>query len=942
MMAFDGTLVRRIEAAVNTIAEAVATAEACHRRRGEQIERDLNAELLEIRMRADEALARARQAHEQEMAQVEHDIRRVEEGAGLWAAPWESPVWSGFSLAPAPPSVVRLGTLTVAGATTRFTTPALLPFTAGRNLVIKASGEAKARAAGAVQSLVLRLLVTVPPAKLRLLLIDPVGLGQNVAAFMPLSDVLEELVTSKAWTEPGDIEKRLADLSSHMEMVIQKYLRNRYPDMEVYNQQAEEVAEPYRLLVIMNFPANFTDQSARRLISIATNGPRCGVFTLVTVDTEQPHPYGFNLEDLERTATVVAWDGGRFVWQEPEFERHLLELDSPPSTERFEALVRAVGAAAKEASKVELPFAKIAPREESWWAADTVGGLVTPIGRAGAHNVLRFELGQGTAVHALMAGRPGSGKSTLMHILIMGFALTYPPQELELYLVDFKKGVEFKDYVPASGATTPLPHARVIAVESEREFGVSCLEALNSELARRGELFRQSGCNDFPEYRQKTKAILPRILLLVDEFQEFFTEDDGLAHHAALLLDRLARQGRGFGIHMVLGSQTLAGAFTLARSTLDLMAVRIALQCSEADSRVILAEDNPQARLLSRPGEAIYNTAGGLEESNILFQIAWLDDGQKTDLLRRLHTLAEQKAVVGRSPVIFEGSRPAQLGENQLLESSLAAATWPRRGRATAAWLGQPVAIKDPTSALFSANSGRHLLVVGRDEGAAIGMVAAAIIGLAAQLSPAEASFYLIDCSTADSEWAYVPEAIAKELPHTVQVIQRRKVCEAIQAITKIIEERQDSPNGPTVYLIGFGMHRVRELREDNDGFESEGANTAPSLVRQLLQILKDGPERGVHVLAWWDSYASLCRIGRRAVSEFGIRVVLPMGADDSSALLDGPDAARLGPNRALLWDEERVSVLEKFIPYGVPPREWLARTSERLRARGARRDTGT
>ena len=87
-------------------------------------------------------------------------------------------------------------------------------------------------------------------------------------------------------------------------------------------------------------------------------------------------------------------------------------------------------------------------------------------------------------------------------------------------------------------------------------------------------------------------------MLLVDEFQEFFTFDDKVAEEAKLLLDRLVRQGRAFGIHVMLGSQTLAGTYTLARSTISQMAVRIALQCEEADSRIILSDDNPAGRLL--------------------------------------------------------------------------------------------------------------------------------------------------------------------------------------------------------------------------------------------------------------------------------------------------------------------------------------------------------
>src|SRR5262249_47128161 len=149
-----------------------------------------------------------------------------------------------------------------------------------------------------------------------------------------------------------------------------------------------------------------------------------------------------------------------------------------------------------------------------------------------------------------------------------------------------------------------LPHARVVAVESEREFGLSVLQRLDAELRERGEKFRTTGSQDLSGYRQVAGGTpLPRVLLIVDGFPGFFVEEDRIAQEAALLLDRLVRQGRAFGLHVLLGSQTLGGAYSLARSTIDQMAVRNALQCSEADAHLILSEDNSAARLLSRPGE---------------------------------------------------------------------------------------------------------------------------------------------------------------------------------------------------------------------------------------------------------------------------------------------------------------------------------------------------
>ncbi len=262
-----------------------------------------------------------------------------------------------------------------------------------------------------------------------------------------------------------------------------------------------------------------------------------------------------------------------------------------------------------------------------------------PLGRAGATKLQALKLGEGTAQHVLIAGKTGSGKSTLLHALITNVALTYSPDQIELYLIDFKKGVEFKTY-----ATYQLPHARVIAIESEREFGLSVLEKLDAELRRRGDLYRDAGRKTWPAIVPwPARNALPRILLIIDEFQEFFTEDDKLAQDAALLLDRLVRQGRAFGMHVLLGSQTLGGAYSLARSTIGQMAVRIALQCSEADANLILSEDNSAARLLSRPGEAIYNDANGLVQGNHPFQIVWLSEERRERYLKELQQMAEHK-----------------------------------------------------------------------------------------------------------------------------------------------------------------------------------------------------------------------------------------------------------------------------------------------------------
>src|SRR5439155_27010398 len=152
---------------------------------------------------------------------------------------------------------------------------------------------------------------------------------------------------------------------------------------------------------------------------------------------------------------------------------------------------------------------------------------------------------------------------------------------------------------------------------------------------------------------------LPRSLLLIDEFQEFFVEDDKISQTASLLLDRLVCQGRAFGIHVLLGSQTLGGAYTVARTTLGQMVVRIALQCNEADAYLIMDDNNPAPRLLSRPGEGIYNDAAGAVEGNSPFQAVWLPDQERDKWLEKVREFADQQHDQHPRPIVFEGNAPA-------------------------------------------------------------------------------------------------------------------------------------------------------------------------------------------------------------------------------------------------------------------------------------------
>jgi DNA segregation ATPase FtsK/SpoIIIE, S-DNA-T family len=799
--------------------------------------------------------------------------------------------------------------------------PILLTLPRRGCLLLETGSEGRGPAVELLTIVMARLLTGLPAGRVYLTIIDPVGLGQNFAGFMHAADYDEKLVGRRIWTEADQIQKILTELTSHMETVIQKYLRNEYETIDAYNAQAGELAEPYRFVVITDFPANINDESARRLTSILNSGPRCGVFTLIARDVRQISPPGFDIDDLAGRSLHMIYQNGEWVFGDPVLRHFSFVPDRAPDQDALTTMMHTAGRAAQESSRVEVPFETISPPMDKLGKLDSAGELRIAVGRVGAKRLQYLTLGRGVAQHVLIAGKTGSGKSTLLHVMITNLCLWYRPDQVELYLIDFKRGVEFKTY-----QTHHVPHIRALAIESDREFGLSILQRLNEEMGRRGELFRQCNVQDLAGYRQATGRTMPRTVLIVDEFQVFFSEDDKLAQDAAGLLEHLVRQGRAFGLHVILGSQTLGGATGLGRSTMGQMAVRIALQCSESDSQLILDDTNLAARLLSRPGEAIYNDAGGQIAGNSPFQTAWLPESRRDEHLSRL-TGAYPVVEAGEEAIIFEGNQPADIVDNRLLAGCLQSPPSPSAAATPSIWLGEPVTIKFPTAAMFRRQSGANLLILGQRDDAALALLSSSLVSLAAQLSPAEASFVVLDGSPANSEYSGVLERLLSILPHPSRRIAWREAGQAVHELRLAVEERGKAieKNYPAIFLLIYGLQRYSVLRRRDDDF-SLGLDAAEELRpdRDFAELLRDGPPMGVHAAIWADTLMTAERTFNRAtMREFGYQVLFQMSAGDSSHLIDLPAANKLGSYRAIFHSPEE-GIIEKFRPYALPDKAWL------------------
>ncbi|MBA2482307.1 MAG: hypothetical protein H0V44_16715, partial [Planctomycetes bacterium] len=692
--------------------------------------------------------------------------------------------------------------------------PVALGLPSPSSLLVRAGAGCRHEALRLANQIVLRSLASFPPGRLRLTLIDPVGLGDSFAGLLDMADHDEALLGGGILNDATRIERGLEDLIAHLEMVIQKHLRGRYATIDDYNREAGEMQEALRLVVVADFPASFSERAIEHLSVLIRSGARCGVHVVVLHDDRKPLPGPLDLAWFRQSGLILREVQGRLAIDRDPLHAWTFVPEPPPSTELATRLIGEIGKLALGAKRIEVPFTSVAPSPDAVWSLSAASHLSIPIGKRGADRLQHFELGRGTCQHALIGGRTGSGKSTLFHVLVTSAALWYSPRELEFHLIDFKKGVEFKAF-----AAHHLPHARVIAIESDREFGLSVLRHLDQELTRRGDSFRRAGAQDLAAHRKAGGEYLPRILLLIDEFQEFFTEDDAIARDAALLLDRFVRQGRAFGVHVVLGSQTLGGSYALAKSSLGQMGVRIALPCNENDAHLLLHEDNDAARLLTRPGDGIYNDRAGLVEGNSPFQVCWLSEELEAAQLDHVAGRAQAEGwKPQRPPVIFEGNGPSNLEEELDLAALLARPHVAEDARMRAA-IGQSSSLKGAAEATFPASAGGNVLIVGQNREAAAATCGAIAIGLAARHAPGKLRLMALDGEDQDGPFARLHERLAAVLPHGSVRHEARSLAAALGELSSLLERRQsgaDADHAPVLVTV-FALQRLRQLRPDDD-----------------------------------------------------------------------------------------------------------------------------
>lgn len=497
-----------------------------------------------------------------------------------------------------------------------------------------------------------------PVTKVNICVFDGEQRGNSIIPFLDFRKRCPEIFDQKIYTNQEAMLERIQKINAQIDEFIQDKLGNKYRDILDYNINTPNRAEAVTLLILYDFPSGMDGRSLALLSNILRNGNKCGVFVLICYNPEisfsRYESIDERLDNISRYCASIEFKDGQYRLMP--FNLQINVPDILPNQDIDNFIVDYVEKS-DAIKKQGLSFKDILSKQ--LFSCSSAKSLSIPVGVGDGDSIISMTIGEGSSHHGLIAGATGSGKSTLLHTLIMSSMLHYGPEQLHLYLMDFKSGTEFKIY-----ESVRLPHIQLLALDAMQEFGESILENLVKEMEKRGNLFKEAGQTSLKGYTQTTGLPLPRILVIMDEFQILFNDSTNrkVAMNCAELTKRIITEGRAFGIHLLMATQStkVISDLTLSHGTIEQMRIRVGLKCGESDARYLFSDQNDSKALEMMKGSigtAVMNL-DYTEQPNIGLRAAYCDDDTQNHFLKLISETYKNQPYNLHT---FEGGRTIKL-----------------------------------------------------------------------------------------------------------------------------------------------------------------------------------------------------------------------------------------------------------------------------------------
>jgi len=722
------------------------------------------------------------------------------------------------------------------------------------------------------------------PGQLEVLVFDD-ALRGIAAPFQEVNSGGEKIL--RHINDVQELNETIKYLHEHVRSVL-NVIQGRTESLLDFRQQLSPKVEGFKLVVLSTIYDLLSDEIKDKLTVLLKAGPAAGVTFLI-------HSMKLKVNEEILNLTQLCDVEERMVYGDDGAVRGQFD---PQSADDLISVSRRVASAVANAQVEPVAFSEVQPLDAPWSQSsrDGVSFAVGTYGMSTIEVTLGDELNQ--RHNALITGAVGQGKSNLISVVVHSLCQRYSPSEVEFYMLDFKEGVTLQAFAPDPHTGSFLPHARVLGLDADREYGVNVLRHLFAIYRQRMATFKAAGVQNIRQYRlADPEAVMPRIVVVIDEFQVLFADQDSVATTASDLIIKGARLFRACGIHFILASQTIGSGGMLGGTTGQALfaqiPVRLALKNSLAESHATLGLKNDAASHI-RSREAIVNLDYGELSSNRKTTIAYADEA----ILAELRTTWWQQARgTVAPPEVFEGERRLSLHDDARVLPSL---------HAGQAMLGRRISVgAAPLTVDFTTDVGRNLALLGTGPGHAVLLNSA----LSLLHSTPTAKLILLDLigdwhlPARDAVRAAFEQQLTK-IGGTYRVVDKHEADALVDELAERVADRADDASAPPVYVIGFGLERWRNDSDD------------------VQELAKSASTVGIHLLGWWTKLDSFKEVmGFDGDASFDIRIAMHLDSASACDIFKEPLLAWTPQdNRALVWDSAVMSTPQGVIPYTVIP----------------------
>lgn len=776
--------------------------------------------------------------------------------------------------------------------------PALLPFSKANATSFLLNDNNNARIHNLLQTFALRLMLSIPINLTKFYFVDTFSFGAN---FSLVGRLDKKLITNGIITSQNDLTNLIFELEERLKEANLKYLHG-FENLEEYNKKADKLAQHYKFVFISNFPFGFSENILTRFYNLLQQNPsRAGIFIFFSINKKNELPHYFDLNNLCKLTTYL-YENSEIDYEiengafDKDFNDNFfinLQKELPSNVDEIiKFLNNLITNAKPNIVTLEEYFANLISKKQIWQES-SANGLKIPIGFINPTTIQYFTFGHNTTDYfALIGGRPRYGKTVLLHNLIVNGSLLYSPFELNYYLIDCANGTGFRPY-------DKLPHVKILSISNDREFGASALDNIYNEMMSRAKTFKETAeklnvtIEKIEDYRKITNNVIPRLFIIIDEFQALLETEDKITRRIRFLVDEITRQGAKFGIGLVLCTQNL-GRVDIPTTNITL---RIAFNLLEMDSLKVLGNDS--ATQLHQRGQAIFNNMNGSKNHNINFQGAYIENVIKyVDLLNS--EFNEKFPNTTFEKYISDGKIVGRIEKNEILSKNLIENIFKINDRYCDIYVGEPAFIRKQHSFFrIRKQAGSNLLVVGNDLNSAISIISLSLFQLYKQSSDLS-KFYIFDFFNIDSEFKGSFDNF--RIFESFKVLPSRELTSVIEEIdnelTNRIEKEKNGENteGRIILSLVY-IQNSKDLKKD-------GYNVPP-LTKKLFKLIKDGAEYGIHVFIYALNYKGITEILESTIlNEFENKIALFEG--ESTRILTEQTASSVKQkNEALLQSSD-------------------------------------